>query len=141
MRGTLLRSTGQSVIAILCIASFLVMSLGAVSRAFAGDSWETWPRKPAGPGIEQIPATDSSEAAKDWETWPKKSAKPDMEQEWATDAKGAANAGEAPGRKKAKGYGTIAWIALGVAAAIGIALAAGGGGDNGGGVVTNPGHH
>jgi hypothetical protein len=40
-----------------------------------------------------------------------------------------------------RSYGKIAWVALGIAAAIGIgiAIASGGGGDSGGTVV-NPGH-
>jgi hypothetical protein len=44
-------------------------------------------------------------------------------------------------REAGRSYGTIAWVALGIAAAIGIgiALSSGGGGD-GGGTVVNPGH-
>ena len=142
MRGTRLRSTGKSVVAILCAASFLTMSLESVSRAVAADTWETWPRKTAEPGIEQKPATDANGAAKDWKTLPKTSAEPSIVQKPATDENGAAKAGDAAGKKTAKGrsYGTIGLIALGIAAVIGIAIAAGGGGDEGG-VVTNPGHH
>ena len=93
------------------------MSLGSVSRAVAADTWETWPVKKVEPGVEQKPATD---------------------------ANGAAKAGDAAGKKTATGssYGTIGWIALGIAAVIGIAIAANGsGGGGGGGAVTNPGHH
>lgn len=103
MRGTRLRSTVKSVVAILCAACFLTMSLGSVSRAVAADTFETWPRKTAEPGVEP---------------------KPD------TGANGAAKAGDAAGKKTATGLssGTIGWIAVGTAAVIGIAIAAGGGG-------------
>jgi hypothetical protein len=133
---------GKSVVAILCAASFLSMSLGSVSRAVAGDAWETWPKKKAEPGLGQKPAGDAGGAAGDWETWPKKKAEPGIGETWSTEANRAALAGDAPGKKTATGrsYGTIAWIALGIAAAIGIGIAAGGGG-GGGGAVTNPGHH
>ena len=117
MRGPHHRSTGKSVVAILCAACFLTMSLGSVSRAVADDTWETWPKKTVEPGIDEKPAT-------------------------ATDASGAAMAGDAAGKKPATGrsYKTIGWIALGIAAVVGIAIAAGGGG-GGGGESTNPGHH
>lgn len=103
MRGTRFRSTVKSVVAILCAACFLTMSLGSVSRAVAADTFETWPRKTAEPGVEP---------------------KPD------TGANGAAKAGDAAGKKTATGLssGTIGWIAVGTAAVIGIAIAAGGGG-------------
>ena len=117
MRGPHLRSTIKSVVAILCAACFLTTSLGSVSRTIAADNWETWPKKTTVPGMAPNPETD---------------------------ANGAAKAGEAAGKEPAKGrsYGTIGWIALGIATVIGIALAAGGGGGGGGGdVVTNPGHH
>ncbi len=102
MRGTRLRSTGKSVVAVLCAACFLTMSLGSVSRAVAADGWETWPKKTAEPGVEAKPANGN----------------------------GAAQAGDAAGKKTAKGLssGTIGWIAVGAAAVIGIAIAAGGGG-------------
>jgi hypothetical protein len=135
---------GKSVVAILCAVSFFLMSLGAVSRSIAADTWETWPNKTAVPGIGQDPATDASGASTDWETWPKKTAVPGFEQDPATDANGTANAEDAARRKPSTGksYGTIGWIALGIAAAIGIGIAAGaGGGGDGGNVVTNPGHH
>jgi len=172
MRATLPRTTGKSVIAVLCAASILAMSVGSVSRAAAADTWETWPRKTADPGIVQKPATDADGAAKDWETYPSKTADPGTVQKPATDANGAAKDGETspkatggPGmdlepaadvkwvttvgdaeKKPATGksYGKLGWIALGIAAAIGIAIAAGGsggGGEEGGGVVINPGHH
>jgi hypothetical protein len=92
------------------------MSLGSVYRAAAADTWETWPKKTAEPGVEPKPSPD---------------------------ANGADKAEDAEGKKAAKGrsYGTIGWIALGVAAVIGIGIGiAGGGGGDGGGVVTNPGH-
>ena len=114
MRGPHLRPTINSVIAILCAACFLTMSLGSVSRAVAADTWETWPKKTTEPGVEAKPPTGGS---------------------------GAAKAGEAAGEKTAKGIssGTIWWVAAGTAAVIGIAIAiAAGGGGNG--ASTNPGH-
>jgi hypothetical protein len=116
MRGPHLRSTIKSVVAILCAACFLTVNLGSVSRAIAADAWETWPKKTTVPGVAPNPETDAT---------------------------GAANAGEAAGKETAKGrsYGTIGWIALGIAAVIGIGIAAGGGGGGGGGSTTNPGHH
>jgi hypothetical protein len=61
-------------------------------------------------------------AAEEWETWPKKAPE--------NEAGGAAEAGKAGGAKTYAGMsaGTIGWIALGTAAVIGIAIAAGGGG-------------
>jgi len=113
MRGTRLRSTVKSVVAILCAACFLTMSLGSVSRAFAADTWDTWPKKASEPGVEAKPGTDDN---------------------------GAAKAGDAAGKKAATGLssGTIGWIAAGTAAVIGIAIAAGGGG---GGGSTTTAHH
>ena len=115
MRGPHIRFTIKSVIAILCAACFLTMSLGSVSRAVAADDWETWPKKTAEPVLEQKPVPD---------------------------ANGAANAGDAAGKKTETGisYKTIGGIVLGIAAVIGIAIAAGGSGGGGGGTVTNPGH-
>jgi len=103
MRGTRLQSAVKSFVAILCAACFLTVSLGSVSRAVAADSWETWPKKTTEAGVEPKPATS---------------------------ANGAANAGDAAGKKAATGLssGTIGWIAVGAAAVIGIAIAAGGGG-------------
>jgi len=99
----------KPVVAILCAACFLTMSLGSVSRAVAADTFETWPKRTTEPGVESKPAAD-----------------------------GAAQAGDAAGKKTAKGVsaGTIGWIAAGTAAAIGIAIAVGGGG-GGGGSTTN----
>jgi hypothetical protein len=93
----------KSVVAILCAACFLTVSIGTVSRAVAADTWETWPKKTVEPGVEPSPATD---------------------------ANGAAKAGDAAGKKAATGLssGTIGWIAAGTAAIIGIAIAIGGGG-------------
>jgi hypothetical protein len=119
------------------------MSLGSVSRTVAADDWETWPKKTAEPGVGPKPAPDANGADKSWKTWPEKTAEPDMVRKPAMDADRAAKAGDATGKKTATGrsYGTIGWIALGIAAAIGIGVAAsGGGGGGGGGVVTNPGH-
>lgn len=101
MRGFRPRSTVKSVVAILCAACFLAMSLGTVSSAVAADPFETWPKKTVEPGVEPTPDMD-----------------------------GAAKAGDAGGKKAAEGLssGTIGWIALGAAAVIGIAVAAGGGG-------------
>jgi len=116
MRGPLIRTTIKSVVAILCAACFLAMSLGSVSRAIAADAWETWPTKKTVPGVTPKPDTDANQAAK---------------------------AGEAEEEKTAKGKssGTNWWIAAGIAVVIGIgiAIAAGGGGD-GGSTTTNPGH-
>jgi len=90
-------------VAILCAACFLTMSLGSVSRAVAADNFETWPKKTTEPGVAPKPATG---------------------------ANGASNAGDAAGKKTAAGLstGTIGMIAVGVAAVIGIAIAAGGNG-------------
>ena len=100
MRGIRIRSTVKSVIAILCAACFLAMSLGSVSRAVAADTWETWPKKTAEPGVQPPPSP--------------------------TDASGAAKAGDTAGKKTSTGIssGTIGWIALGTAAVIGIVIAA-----------------
>ena len=112
MRGTRLRSTVKSVVAILCAACFLAVSLGSVSRAVAADAFETWPKKTTEPGVEPQPATE---------------------------ADGAAKAGDAAGKKTATGLssGTIGWIALGTAVVIGIAVAAGGGGGSSSSPVCN----
>jgi hypothetical protein len=107
MRGTGLRSTAKSVVAILCAACFLTVGVGTVSGAAAADAFETWPKKTTEPGIEPAQTPD-----------------------------GAAQAGDAAGKKAATGLssGTIGWIAVGAAALIGIAIAAGGGG---GGTTSN----
>jgi len=109
MRGNRPRFVLKSCAAILCAACFLTMSLGSVTRAFAADSWETWPKKTAEPGVEAKPAPE---------------------------ANGAAKAGDAAGKKASTGLssGTIGWIAVGAAAVIGIAVAAGSGG---GGTTSN----
>ena len=89
------------------------------------------------------PVPDASGADKSWEMWPKKRTEPVTEQKPLTGADGEAKAADAAEKKTASGrsYGTIGWIALGIAVAIGIAVAAGGGGGGGGGgTVTNPGH-
>ena len=117
MRGPHLRSTIKSVVAILCVACFLTMSLGSVSRAIAADNWETWPKKTTVPGVAPNPEADANRAAE---------------------------AGEAAGKKTTKGIssGTIWWIAAGTAVVIGIAIALAAGGSGGGdGGSTNPGHH
>jgi hypothetical protein len=89
------------------------MSIGTVSRAVAAETWETWPKKAAEPGVPP-PSTPPA------------------------DSSGAAVAGEEAGTKTATGLsaGTIGWIALGAAAIIGIAVAAGSGGGGGGGSTT-----
>ncbi len=168
MRGTRLRPAGKSLVSILCIASFLTMTLESVSPAVAADTWETWPRESTEPDAVQRPAPDASGAAKDWETWPRSRPVPETLQPPAADngaatvpeslpkatadpamvpvpvpgANAAAKDEDAAKKKASKGkfYRTIGWIALGVAAVVGIAIAAGGGGDEGG-AVTNPGHH
>ena len=105
MRGTRLRFTVKSVVAMLCAACFLTMSLGSVSRAVAADTWETWPKKTSEPGVAPAPAPE---------------------------ANGAAKEGDNAGKKAAAGLssGTIGWIAAGTAAVIGIAIAAGSGGSS-----------
>jgi len=117
MRGPRLRTTIQSVVAILCAACFLTMSLGSASRAIAADDWETWPKKTTLPSVALNPETD---------------------------ANGPGNVEDAAGKKTAKGTssGKGWWIAAGTAVVIGIAIAfAAGGGSGGGGGSTNPGHH
>jgi len=119
MRGPRLRITIRSVVAILCAACFLTMSLGSGSRAIAADPWEMWPKKTTVPGVAPTPETDANRAAK---------------------------AGEAAEKEPAKknSSGKNWWIAAGTAVVIGIgiAIAAGGGGGGGGdGGSTNPGHH
>lgn len=121
MRGIRLRSTLKSVVAILCTACFVTMSLGSVSRAVAADTWETWPKKGTEPGVETTPpATTTTPPA-------------------TTEPSGAATAGDTAGKKTSTGIsgGTIGWIALGAAAVIGIAIAAGSGGGGGGGGTTS----
>jgi len=107
MRGIRLRSTVKSVIAIVCATCFLTLSIGSVSRAVAADTWETWPKKTAEPGITPPPPPPPA------------------------DASGAAKAGDAAGTKTATGMstGTIGWIAAGTAAVLAIAIAAGSGGN------------
>lgn len=103
MRGTRLRTMVKPVVAILCAACFLAMSLGSVSRAVAADTWETWPKKTTEPVPGPAPAPEPN---------------------------GASKAGDDGGKKAAAGLssGTIWWIAAGTAAVIGIGIAAGGGG-------------
>ena len=59
MRETRLRSTVKSVVAILCAACFLTVSVGTVSRAVAADTFETWPKKTTEPGVEAKQGTDN----------------------------------------------------------------------------------
>jgi len=103
MRGTRHWPSVKPVFAILCAACFLTVNPGSVSRAVAADTFETWPTKAAEPGVEPKPPASGS---------------------------GAATAGDAAGKQAATGLssGTIGWIALGAAAVIGIAVAAGSGG-------------
>ena len=127
MGGTRLRSAGKSAVAVLCAVCILASSLGAVSRAAAADAWETWPIK-SKPGLDLKPAMNDNEAAGAWKKQMEESAVSDQERKAAENTS----------------YGTIGWIALGIAAAIGIgiAIASGGSGDSGGSsVVVNPGHH
>jgi len=116
MHGPRLRNRFKSVVAILCAASFLTMSLGSVSRATAADGWETWPRKPTVPsGLRPKQETDAIDVGKTWEAVGKKQERKSSKTKW--------------------------WIAAGVAVVIGIAIAAGNSGGGGGGTSTNPGHH
>jgi len=114
MRGTSLRSTVKSVVAILCAACFLTMSLGSVSRAVAADTWETWPKKAAEPGVETKPTPPPEPV-------------------------GAAKEGKDRGTdvEKKSSSGNLGWWAAGAAAAVGIAIAVGSGGGGGG---TTSGH-
>lgn len=98
------RSPVKSVVAALSIACFLAFAQGAVTRAVAADTWETWPPKKPAAGVE-APAPEA----------------------------GAAKAGEAAGTKTYAGLsaGTWGWIALGTAAVVGLAFALGGGGGDG----------
>ena len=107
MRRTRHRSTVKSIIATLCAACFLTMSLGTVSRAVAADTWETWPKKTTEPGVEVAAAP-------------------------APEANGAAKAGGVAGGKTATGLssGTITAMAVGAAVVIGLAVAAGGNGSS-----------
>jgi len=109
MRETRFRSTMKSVVAILCAACFLTVSIGTVSRAVAADTFETWPKKTTEPGVETKQGTDN----------------------------GAVMAGDAAGKKAESGLssGTIGWMAVGAAAFLGIAIGAGGGG---GGTPSGP---
>jgi anti-sigma-K factor RskA len=117
MRGPRLRTTIKSVVAILCAACFLTLSLGSVSRGVAADAWETWPKKTTVPGVTPNPERGANRSAK------------------AEDAAGKNTA-------KGKSNGKTWWITAGAAVVIGIAIAiaAGGSGGDGGG-STNPGHH
>ena len=107
MRGTCFRSNMKSVVAILCAACFFTMSIGTVSRAVAADTWETWPKKTAEPGVEVAAAP-------------------------APEGNGAAKAGGVAGGKAATGLssGTITAMAVGAAVVIGLAVAAGGNGSS-----------
>ena len=128
MRGTRRWSSVKPVIAILCAACFLTTSLGSVSRAVAADTiqvaaddaFETWPKKPAEPGVAPIPPASGVEPTP------------------APGANGAALAGDTAGKETSKGLsgGTIGWIAAGTAVVIGIAIAAGSGGSGGGSTPT-----
>ena len=122
MRGPRLRTTIKSVVAILCAACFLTMSLGSVSRTIAADTWETWPKKTTVPGVD-------AEIRKRMRT--------------------ARSAGSGRGRRRGKETATDAkgrsirknswWIAAGTAVVIGIAIAmAAGGGGGGGGTIDEP---
>lgn len=116
MRGSRLRTTIKSIVAILCTACFLTMSLGSVSRAMADNTWETWQRKTTlPPGLTPKPRTDAFDPVK---------------------------TGDAAGAKLERTSSkTIWWVAAGAAVVIGIAIAAGSSSGDGGGTPTNPGHH
>lgn len=141
MRKARHRFAGRPLAALLCVACLLSMSLGAVSRAVAADeAWETWPRKTPEPAMEQKPPPSAAEPGaedRSWVTWP---VKPSSAPSVRIPPAGGNEKAKEPGKDSS--YGKIAWIVLGVAAAIGIgiAVASGGGGDSGGGTVVNPGH-
>lgn len=107
MAGKGWRCNGFRLIAALCAACFVLMSLGSASRAAAADDWPVWPKKAVEPGVETKPPAEPA---------------------------GAAKVGDAAGKKTSEGIsaGTIGWIAAGAAAVIGIAVAAGGGGSTSG---------
>lgn len=107
MSETRSRSAARSVVAILCAACFLTMSLGTVSRAVAAEDWPVWPKKTAEPGVEAKPTPPPPQV-------------------------GAAKEGEEAGKAASKGIsaGTIGWIAAGTAGVIAIAVAAGSGGSS-----------
>ena len=98
------RSVARSMVAILCAACFLTMTLGAVSGAYAAEDWPVWPKKTAEPGVEAKPAPPPQPM-------------------------GASQAGDAAGTKTSSGIstGTIGWIAAGTVAVIAIAVVAGSG--------------
>jgi len=145
MRMASRRSAFRHLAAILCVACLLSTTLGAVSRAVAADDpWETWPKKASEaaaepkaspPSVSPPPAADPAGPDKSWITWPVKSSPSSAVRVPPADMEAAEK------REAGRSYGTIAWVALGIAAAIGIgiALSSGGGGD-GGGTVVNPGH-
>ena len=59
------RSSVKSIVAVLCTACFLTMSLGSVSRAVAAETWETWPpKKSVEPGVQPGAANAGDEAGK-----------------------------------------------------------------------------
>ena len=107
MRGTRLRYTIKSYVAILCAACFLAVSMGSVTRAVAAEGFETWPKKATGPGAEGT----------------------------AGAAKAGEDGGEKT--YAGMSAGTIGWIALGTATVVGIAIAAGSGGGGGGSSTTS----
>jgi len=98
------RSVARSMVAILCAACFLTMTLGAVSGAYAAEDWPVWPKKTAEPGVEAKPAPPPQPM-------------------------GATQAGDTAGGQTSKGLsaGTIGWIAAGTVAVVAIAVAAGSG--------------
>jgi len=107
------------------------MSLGSVSRAIAGDSWETSREKKIDPSADA------------WETWPKKTPYPDVAPFPDMDPIAVPKVEVAAEKKadKGKSYGKIGWIAAGTAVVIGIVIAiAAGGGGGGGNATPNPGH-
>jgi len=128
MRRTGRWSSVKPVIAILSAVCFLAMSLGSVTRAVAAEAFETWPKKPAEPAGAPIPPASVPPASVPPASVPPASVPPEGFPP-AGDT-GAAVAGDAAGQQASTGLsaGTIGWIALGAAAVIGIAVAAGSGG-------------
>jgi hypothetical protein len=119
MHGARFRNMIKSVVAVLCAACFLAMSLGSVSHAVAADNWETWPKpSPLPPGLTPKPETNALDSGK------------------TGDAAGKETEEKTSSKK-------LWWLAAGAAVVIGIAIAAGssGGGGGGGGTTTNPGHY
>ncbi len=94
------------VVSLIAIASFLIVSQGAMMASSAAE-WELWPK---GRGKEEAPAVQPKEAE-------------------TPEAAAAATAGEQAGKTVAAGTttGTVGYVALIAAGAIGVGIALAGG--------------